>query len=79
MGVSAALQLVEENGSEGLHSPTHKTPHQVAAGMRDNGVIVRPLPSIGALAISPPLAMTRGEVDGLVQALTDTIGNLTAS
>ncbi len=79
MGMLAAVQLVADKGSRELHDPTHKIPHKVAAAMREKGVIVRPLPSIGALAISPPLSMTHGEVDELVQALTDTISNLTAS
>jgi L-2,4-diaminobutyrate transaminase len=79
MGMLAAVQLVADKGSRELHDPINKIPHKVSAAMREKGVIVRPLPSIGALAISPPLSMTHGEVDELVQALTDTISNLTAS
>ena len=76
MGMIAAVQLVADKGSRKLHDPADKVPHQVAAAMREKGVIVRPLPTIGALAISPPLTMSHAEVDELVQALTDTVGGL---
>jgi len=72
-GLLAAVQLVADKGSRELHDPTLKIPHQIAAEMRAKGVIVRPLPSIGALAISPPLTISIDEIDELVQALTDTI------
>jgi adenosylmethionine-8-amino-7-oxononanoate aminotransferase len=74
-GLIAAVQLVTDKGSRETHDPTLKIPHQIAAKMRNNGVIVRPLPSIGALAISPPLTISKAEIDELVQALTDAISS----
>jgi adenosylmethionine-8-amino-7-oxononanoate aminotransferase len=44
--------------------------------MREAGVIVRPLPTVGSLAISPPLTISHDEIDELVQAFTDAIGEL---
>lgn len=75
-GLIAAVQLVTDKGTRETHDPALKIPHQIAAKMRENGVIVRPLPSIGALAISPPLTISTAEIDELVQALTDTISSM---
>jgi len=74
-GLIAAVQLVADKGSREAHDPALKIPHQIAAKMRNNGVIIRPLPSIGALAISPPLTISKAEIDELVQALTDAISS----
>ncbi len=76
LGLLAAVQLVTDKGEKSIHDPALKVPHQVAARMRDLGVIVRPLPTVGSLAISPPLTISHGEIDELVQALTDGIGEL---
>lgn len=75
-GLLAAVQLVADKQSKELHDPALKVPHAVAARMREAGVIVRPLPTIGALAISPPLTISHSEIDELTQALQDTISEL---
>tara|TARA_R110002072_G_scaffold51389_11_gene137979 strand:+ start:228 stop:1619 length:1392 start_codon:yes stop_codon:yes gene_type:complete len=78
-GLIAAVQIVADKGRRELHDPALKIPHGIAATMRTKGVIVRPLPSIGALAISPPLTISKGEIDELVQALTDSISEMSSS
>jgi L-2,4-diaminobutyrate transaminase len=75
-GLLAAVQIVADKGEKRLHDADLKIPHQVAARMREAGVIVRPLPTVGSLAISPPLTISHDEIDELVQALTDAIGEL---
>ena len=73
-GLLAAVQLVEDKQTKQIHDAADKVPHQVAARMKDQGVIVRPLPAAGALAISPPLTISHDEIDLLVQTLSDSIG-----
>lgn len=68
-GLLAGVQLVKDKIKKELPNPTEKWPAKVTAAMRKMGVIVRPLPSVGTLAISPPLVITRDEIDRLVSAL----------
>lgn len=75
-GLLAAVQLVADKQAKEIHDPTQKIPLQVSQKMRDAGVIVRPLPAAGALAISPPLTISHDEIDELVQALNDSIQSL---
>lgn len=72
----AAVQLVSDKSSKAMHDPAMKIPHRVAASMREKGVIVRPLPTLGSLAISPPLSISKDEIDTLVQALGDAISTI---
>ena len=75
-GLLAAVQLVSDKQTKAIHDPADKVPYQVAAKMREAGVIVRPLPVAGALAMSPPLTISEDEVDELVQAMGDAIQSM---
>ncbi|EAT10814.1 aminotransferase class III-fold pyridoxal phosphate-dependent enzyme [Bermanella marisrubri] len=68
-GLLAGVQLVKDKVNKELPDPADKWPAKVTAMMRKNGVIVRPLPSVGTLAISPPLVITRDEIDRLVSEI----------
>jgi len=68
-GLLAGVQLVKDKVKKELPNPAEKWPAKVTAAMRKMGVIVRPLPSVGTLAISPPLIITREEIDRLVSVL----------
>ena len=75
-GLLAAVQLVSDKQTKTIHDPADKVPYQVAAKMREAGVIVRPLPAAGSLAMSPPLTISEAEVDELVQAMGDAIQSM---
>ena len=72
-GLLAGVQLVADKASKTLPNPADKWPLKVSQAVRKQGVIVRPLPSVGALAISPPLVITKAEIDQLVDALVAAI------
>lgn len=66
VGLLGAVQLVEDKPSRKLFDPARKIPAAVAEAAYAAGLIVRPLPSIGALAFSPPLTLTLAEADEIV-------------
>lgn len=62
-GLVLAVQLVADRPSRTFFDPKEKLPAKVAEAAYERGLIVRPLPSIGALAFSPPLTVSRDDVD----------------
>lgn len=68
-GMLAGIQLVENKAARKLPEPSLKWPLKVAQRVRQEGVIVRPLPSVGSIAISPPLNFSTSEVSSLINAL----------
>lgn len=75
-GLLAGVQLVKDKVRKELPDPAEKWPAKVTGAMRKAGVIARPLPSVGSIAISPPLVITREEIDRLVNAMRDAIDQL---
>ena len=72
-GMLAGVQLVSDKETKSLPDPTLKWPLQVTNKVREDGIIVRPLPSVGTIAISPPLIFSREEIDKLVSSLATAI------
>lgn len=72
-GLIAGIQLVSDKHTKENFEASLKIPLKVSTMVREKGVIVRPLPTIGTLAISPPLNITKPEIDTVIQALTDSI------
>lgn len=68
-GLVAAVQLVDSSKPTRIAPPANKEAHAIAAAAYKAGVIVRPLPSISSLAVSPPLTITPGQIDVLVDGL----------
>ncbi|WP_221800749.1 aspartate aminotransferase family protein [Oceanobacter mangrovi] len=75
-GLLAGVQLVVDKANKTLPDPAAKWPLKVSQAVRQQGVIVRPLPSVGTLAISPPLIISRAEIDRLVDSLATAIKTL---
>tara|TARA_B100000446_G_scaffold44114_1_gene39890 strand:- start:814 stop:2184 length:1371 start_codon:yes stop_codon:yes gene_type:complete len=75
-GLLAGVQLVADKANRELPNPADKWPLKVSQACRKLGVIVRPLPSVGTLAISPPLTISRSEIDQLVSALESAINEV---
>ncbi len=72
-GLLAGVQLVADKAQRRLPDAGDKWPLKVSNAVRELGVIVRPLPSVATLAISPPLTISREQIDTLVMALQTAI------
>jgi L-2,4-diaminobutyrate transaminase len=69
LGLIAGVELVADRASRQPFDPALKIAYQVAARCFDDGLIVRALPVGHVLALSPPLCITRPEVDRVVEGL----------
>ncbi|HEY7601182.1 MAG TPA: aminotransferase [Methylomirabilota bacterium] len=69
LGLIAGVELVADRGSRRAFDPALKVGQQVAARCLEDGLIVRGLPVGHVVALSPPLCITRGEVDRVVDGL----------
>jgi L-2,4-diaminobutyrate transaminase len=72
-GLLAGVQLVADKTDKKLPDASQKWPAKVSNRARQLGVIVRPLPSVATLAISPPLIINRQQIDQLVNTLAQAI------
>jgi len=75
-GMLAGIQLVEDKTSRRLPDPAMKWPLLVASRARKEGVIVRPLPTVNTIAISPPLNFSIAEINQLIDALVKAVDDL---
>jgi L-2,4-diaminobutyrate transaminase len=78
LGLIAGLELVADRGSRRPFDPALKVGHQVAARCLEDGLIVRALPVGHVIALSPPLCITRAEVDRVVDGLGRAVGAIGA-
>ncbi|NVK54723.1 MAG: aminotransferase class III-fold pyridoxal phosphate-dependent enzyme [Alteromonadaceae bacterium] len=69
LGLLAGIQLVADKASRSFFNPADSVAAKVAAEAYKLGIIVRPLPSVSTLALSPPLCIRRKEVASLVSNL----------
>ena len=63
VGLIAGVELVADRAAKRSLEPEKKIASRVAQRCLDDGLIVRALPSGQVLAFSPPLCITRAEVD----------------
>ncbi|GAB0112869.1 aspartate aminotransferase family protein [Acidisoma sp. C75] len=68
MGLIAAIELVENKRERRNFDPARRIGARTAKHLESFGVIGRPLPGDG-LAFSPPLIISRGEIDEVMQAV----------
>jgi len=69
VGLAAGVEVVADRTTRRSFEPERKVAQRIAARCLENGLIVRALPVGGVLAISPPLCITRAEVDQVVEGL----------
>lgn len=69
VGLLAGIQLVADKATRQFYDPNEKIAAKVAAEAHKLGVIVRALPSVSTLALSPPLCISRDEIDQVVAAI----------
>jgi L-2,4-diaminobutyrate transaminase len=72
-GLLAGIQLVVDKDTKTFPEIADKWPAQVSSRARELGVIVRPLATVGSIAISPPLIFTRDDVDTLVNTVMQSL------
>ncbi|HXV73125.1 MAG TPA: aminotransferase class III-fold pyridoxal phosphate-dependent enzyme, partial [Sphingomonadales bacterium] len=78
-GLIAGVQLILDKGKKAFFDPKRKIPARVAAACYAKGLIVRPLPTVTSLALSPPLIITRAEVDEALGILAAALDEVTSS
>jgi L-2,4-diaminobutyrate transaminase len=69
LGLIAGIELVADRASRRPFDATLKVGQQVAARCLEDGLIVRALPVGHVVALSPPLCITRDQVDHVVEGL----------
>ena len=69
VGLVAGIQLMADRASRRPFEATQKVSQAVAAKCLEDGLIVRALPVGHVVALSPPLCITREQVDVVVDGL----------
>nr|WP_235015529.1 aminotransferase class III-fold pyridoxal phosphate-dependent enzyme [Oceanicoccus sp. KOV_DT_Chl] len=72
-GLLAGIQLVVDKKTRQLPDPAAKWAPKVAAQARELGLIIRPLPSVSTLAVSPPLIISVDQIDYLVESIVKSL------
>ena len=72
-GLIAGIQLMEDAAAKRFYAPGHPACAQIAEAAFAAGLIIRPLPAFSTLALSPPLTISRAEIDTLVERLAQAI------
>lgn len=65
-GLLVGIQLMADADSKQFLNPKDKIAAKVSQVCYQQGLIIRPLPSVNSLALSPPLVLTRPQVDKIV-------------
>ncbi len=68
-GMMCAIEFVEDKASRQLYEPVGKIGPQVATALVKRGVIGRAMPHGDIIGFAPPLCLTRGESDTIVEAM----------
>lgn len=74
-GLLAAIQLMKDKEAKIPFDISDKVPAALSAACLKEGLIARPLPSVGALALSPPLIVTQQDIDLIVSKLVKVFNN----
>lgn len=74
-GLLAAIQLMNDKNTKAPFDVANKIPAALSAECLKEGLIARPLPSIGALALSPPLIVTKEDIDLIISKLVKAFKN----
>ncbi len=65
-GLVAAIQLMEDASSKTFLDPARKLAARISEDCYRRGLVIRPLPTMNSLALSPPLTLNRDDVDAIV-------------
>jgi len=72
-GMTCAIELVEHKDDRASYDPAKKIGPMVAAEMLKRGVIVRAMPQEDIIGFSPPLCISKSEIDLVVDAAVGAI------
>jgi L-2,4-diaminobutyrate transaminase len=73
VGLIAGVELVADKTTRELFAPALRVAPRIAQGCMEDGLIVRALPGGHVIALSPPLCITRVQVDQIVDGLARAI------
>ncbi len=76
-GLLAALQLTADRNRRASFDPSLQIEHRLRLAARQRGLIIRPIGDL--IALSPPLIITREQVDSMVEILAATIDSVMPS
>lgn len=68
-GLIAGIQLIKNKDKKEFFDPNLMIANKISQQAYENGVIIRALPSLSTLAISPPLTITESQIDTLVKGI----------
>jgi L-2,4-diaminobutyrate transaminase len=77
VGLIAGVELVADQATRQLFASSLKVAPRVAQRCMEDGLIVRSLPGGHVIALSPPLCITRAQVDEVVGGLARAIDHVT--
>lgn len=72
-GLLAAVQLIANKEEKKFFDPALKLPARILDACYEKGLIVRALPSVTSVALSPPLIINKAHVDDIIDRLEDGI------
>ncbi len=79
-GLLAGIQLMADAEDMHFFKPAAKIPHRIKEACYERGLISRGLPTVTSVALSPPLVVTKSDIDEIVDILKasfdDVLGNL---
>jgi adenosylmethionine-8-amino-7-oxononanoate aminotransferase len=76
-GLMAGIELVRDRATRAPFDPRDRIGHAVCMAIRRHGIILRPLAD--TVVVMPPLSVSEGEIDSLVDALSLSIGEVTGT
>jgi adenosylmethionine-8-amino-7-oxononanoate aminotransferase len=76
-GLMVGVELVRERATRARFDAADRVGHTVCMAIRKRGVILRPLGDV--IVLMPPLSVTEGEIDHLVDALGESIAEVTGA
>ena len=68
-GLLCAVELVENRANRSFFDPAKKVGMAVVAKMLEQGVIARAMPEGDIIGLAPPLCLSKGEADQIVEVL----------
>jgi L-2,4-diaminobutyrate transaminase len=72
-GLLACIQMMEDADSKKFLNAADKFAARVSEACYQKGLIIRPLPTVNSLALSPPLILNNAQVDQIVTIVADGI------
>ena len=76
-GLMAGIELVRDRATRAAFDPRDRVGHLVCTAIRRHGIILRPLAD--TVVVMPPLSVDEAEIDAIVDALSESIAEVTGT